>query len=545
MKFRNLSRYQTGRRGSVMDLTLPLPKTPDGRVYRYSPNEEAEPRHFVLGEVKAEIELTPEIRARMKLEPHSTQSVCPYSGVIDDAQAFTHPEDHKAALKMVEHAAIADVEEALNGVFKDLNRRSSRNSFIQIKAEVKNTRRLKPRFSRRDLMRELVCDHCGRDYGVFAIGLFCPDCGAPNLRLHFAREAELVGDQVGMADQLGDGKEELAYRLLGNAHEDVLTAFEATLKTVFLYGFRTQKPGEPAPKIGNDFQNIERARKRFEMLGFDPFERLTDAEFAALELNIQKRHIIGHNLGVVDGKFAKHAADAKIGETVHLVGEDIRIFAALGQKVIDRLDSWLAGSNSPNLGLAPVMSQLPETTPRPDDPLDLMKLDLELGLLARKIAVWAAQHDPDARGRFVDIEQLKSAFSESDEAELAEAIAELQTDGFVQSSPTFGSRLHAFRCRADLFATFDPVAIGSDPVADSVTLAEAALECDGAVSSPKIIEQLGWTVRRFNPALELVVAHIPDGRVSRTNDPQFAVRSFWVLPEDRVTLKRYIARMTK
>ena len=39
-----------------------------------------------------------------------------------------------------------------------------------------------------------VCDHCGRDYGVFAIGLFCPDCGAPNLRLHFAREARTAGE---------------------------------------------------------------------------------------------------------------------------------------------------------------------------------------------------------------------------------------------------------------------------------------------------------------------------------------------------------------
>lgn len=47
-------------------------------------------------------------------------------------------------------------------------------------------------------MRELVCDHCGHHYGVFATGLFCPDCGAPKLRLHFARETELVADQAAL-----------------------------------------------------------------------------------------------------------------------------------------------------------------------------------------------------------------------------------------------------------------------------------------------------------------------------------------------------------
>ena len=193
-------------------------------------------------------------------------------------------------------------------------------------------------------MRDLVCDHCGRDYGVFAIGLFCPDCGAPNLRLHFEREAALVDAQVDLAEGLGDGQQELAYRLLGNAHEDVLTAVEATLKTVYLYGMAQRGPDAPALRpVKNDFQNVDRAKERFAELGLDPFEELDDAHLSILRLNIQKRHIVGHNLGVVDAKFAEHAQDARVGETVRLVGEDIRVFAALSQVVVDRLDTWLAG----------------------------------------------------------------------------------------------------------------------------------------------------------------------------------------------------------
>jgi hypothetical protein len=43
MRFRNLERYKTGRSDNNIRLGIPLPKTPDGRVYRYSPNENAHP----------------------------------------------------------------------------------------------------------------------------------------------------------------------------------------------------------------------------------------------------------------------------------------------------------------------------------------------------------------------------------------------------------------------------------------------------------------------------------------------------------------------
>jgi hypothetical protein len=49
-----------------------------------------------------------------------------------------------------------------------------------------------------------------------------------------------VREQVELAGNLGPERQELAYRLMGNAHEDVLTAFEATLKTVYLYKVASQ-----------------------------------------------------------------------------------------------------------------------------------------------------------------------------------------------------------------------------------------------------------------------------------------------------------------
>jgi hypothetical protein len=69
MDFKNLNRYRIGGTGSNMKLGIPPPRTPDGRVYRYSPNPDAHPRHFVLGNFNPDIVISDEARARMKLQP--------------------------------------------------------------------------------------------------------------------------------------------------------------------------------------------------------------------------------------------------------------------------------------------------------------------------------------------------------------------------------------------------------------------------------------------------------------------------------------------
>lgn len=526
-----------------MKLSYPAPRTPNGRVYRFSPNEHAHPRHFVLGEVVADINVTDAFRARMKHDPRTTQTVCPYSGTVAEDGAFVHPDDVKAAVEMVKHDAVQDVQDALSEMLKNAFKgSSSNNSFIKVTASVKQGMpKPKPRFARQDLMRELVCDHCGRDYGVFAISLFCPDCGAPNLRLHFVREAELVNDQVSLAEEIAVDKEELAYRLLGNAHEDVLTAFEATLKTVYLHGKSTTSDS-PHPKVGNDFQNVEKALKRFEELCLNPFNSLTEDDMEELRLNIQKRHVIGHNLGVVDDKFAAHDNDAKVGETVNLVGDDIRKFAAFSQKVIDNLDTWLGGSPSPTIQ-SPLLSMTKEPKSTFADPKNLMALDLQLSLFARKVGVWVAEHCSDGRCTHVNLEEFKAAFVESSENELEEAIAELETDGFVQMSRTTGGGIPHFCPTLDLYLTFDGPAFGRDPIVDTVTVAELALAGSDSVNAEDVFSKTGWDIRRFNPVFEHVASQIPDGRVSRSYGTQFSVSFFCLLPEDRVRVKRLISRL--
>jgi hypothetical protein len=205
----------------------------------------------------------------------------------------------------------------------------------------------RPLAIREDLLRDMRCDICQRDYGVYAIALFCPDCGAPNVALHFMREAELVREQIALAEQQEAGdRPELAYRLMGNAHEDVLTAFEATLKAVYSYlvrhDLREQAPQLCSKRaIGNAFQNIERGRELFSKLRVDPFAGLAEDDLDCLRVNIQKRHVIGHNLGIADQHYAELTQEEEPGETVHLLGGEIARFAAVCTDAVVSLEETL------------------------------------------------------------------------------------------------------------------------------------------------------------------------------------------------------------
>jgi hypothetical protein len=212
-----LGKIQDRRCGQQHGLSIPLPKTPDGRVYRYSPNETAHPRLFLLGNRVPDFVLPETLMPRMTHAPGTPGTICPYSGTLADDSDFTHPDDIAAAKEVVSHAFHTDAANAIHGMFDDLARKHSGGKFLKITTGPTPSPKPAPRFARSDLLRELVCDECGRDYGVYAISLFCPDCGAPNIHLHFAREVALVREQVELAGKLAPEQSELAYRLMGIA----------------------------------------------------------------------------------------------------------------------------------------------------------------------------------------------------------------------------------------------------------------------------------------------------------------------------------------
>ena len=157
---------------------------------------------------------------------------------------------------------------------------------------------------------------------------------------------ELVSQQIELARGVEEeGRKELAYRLLGNTHEDVLTAFETYLKTVYRFLVKNRLPTEEAEQlcskkaIGNIFQNIERGQKQFEKIDINPFEGLSEDDLNFLRLNIEKRHVLGHNLGIADEVYTEVSQSEAPGQTVKLLAEEIARFAKICSSVISRLEA--------------------------------------------------------------------------------------------------------------------------------------------------------------------------------------------------------------
>ena len=344
-KFNRLERHRIGGTGDSFELSYQVPHSPSGKQYMYSPNPEAVPRLFLIGDAPELRTITPDHQAQIRLNPGSGEVVCPYSGYTGPQENFIHPADRNYVQEQARHDAISDIQDNLRNWARDFNRRQPKGGLISMRMEHKRGHNPAPIAIREDLLRNLVCDVCSRIYGVYAIGLFCPDCGAPNVQLHFRREVELIHKQIEIAEkQDAVGDVEFGYRLMGNAHEDVLTAFEATLKAVYIHLARVAGISNAKRDVGNDFQNLERARQRFLKLGINPFDAVSEPDLDLLMDCIQKRHVIGHNLGIADDRYLSlaHTEEShQAGESVQVLGEDIGRFAEICLWIIGDLERAL------------------------------------------------------------------------------------------------------------------------------------------------------------------------------------------------------------
>jgi hypothetical protein len=339
-RLKRLEALRTGGSLEKMELAFPLPKSPKGRVQRYCPSIECAPRRFQLGDPPASQRIADEHQLLIHRQPGTPGSTCPYCGREAEDSSFTAPEEIEAAKEYVTWAFHRDAADQIEGIAHDFTR-ELKDSFLPMSMTVQRSDKPEPYAWREDFLRGLTCDLCGRSYGVYAIALYCPDCGGPNLHVHFGREVELVGKQLELSMQTeAQGDEELGYRMLGNAHEDVLTAMETYLKTLFLFLAKRRCDAEIFEALekkargGNPFQRIDRASALFALIDIDPFHTLTLEERAFLILHIEKRHVIGHNLGLADEKYLRSAGHENEGESVRILGEDVRRFARLAYRIV-------------------------------------------------------------------------------------------------------------------------------------------------------------------------------------------------------------------
>lgn len=148
------------------------------------------------------------------------------------------------------------------------------------------------------------------------------------------------------------------------------------------------------------------------------------------------------------------------------------------------------------------------------------------------------QRCPDGRrNQFWSWAEVNKDLPDVTEADFRDAAGELEHLGLVEPLRSIGGPVR-LRLAPEAYAAADKPIMGWDTRADSRHLARLALEKDGTIASKDLHDQTGWSLRRFNPALALVLQHIGDGRVSRTLGTDYVAGWFFYTDAERFALKQ-------
>ncbi len=268
------------------------------------------------------------------LKGESLPCHCPYCG-------HTAGHDHFWTKEQIEYAKSVAIRKITDALHKDLKKmefdHKPKGAFgIGISLKVKPGRPMPIHYYReKQLETEVVCSNCTLHYSVYGVFAFCPDCGQHNSIQILDKNLEVV---VKMLDMTATTETEVANRLIENALEDCVSAFDGFGRE--LCRIHAKKSSDPAKAESMSFQNLEGAKQNLNVFfKLDLAVGLTTDEWKVAVRGFQKRHVLSHKMGVVDDEYIRKTGDAqtvagrKVGVNVDEVRELVRIIGKLARYV--------------------------------------------------------------------------------------------------------------------------------------------------------------------------------------------------------------------
>lgn len=236
---------------------------------------------------------------------------CPYCGHTGDMSSFSTKEQIEFAKSMV----IRQVTDALHQDLKSMEFNHPARGGFGIGISLKVTRGAPhpiKYYREKQLETEVVCDNCTLRYAIYGVFGWCPDCGIHNSVQILTKNLELAQKELALA---GSVDKELAERLIGDALENVVSAFDGFGREICL-------------RKGADirFQNLLAARQKTqEVFGFDFADTLGPGDWESACRVFQKRHVLAHKMGVIDDDYVRKANDpgAIIGRKIHVAHDEV------------------------------------------------------------------------------------------------------------------------------------------------------------------------------------------------------------------------------
>src|SRR5688572_11464555 len=118
-RFKRLEKYKVGGTKDKMELNIPLPKSPSGKVYRWCPNDKCTPRLFLLGDSQRPENLDV---TKLRRAPGTPGTTCPYCGIDADDDEFSYEGDIEAIKAYMKWAVTRDVGDYFENMSRNFNR---------------------------------------------------------------------------------------------------------------------------------------------------------------------------------------------------------------------------------------------------------------------------------------------------------------------------------------------------------------------------------------------------------------------------------------
>jgi len=322
--FNDMRKYRTGRSPEGNHLfSVPLKPDEDGMIGRECPKDECQPKYF-----KMSMTIPDEICEKIG-DFSQIDVTCPYCGTIDNMQHY----HTRSQIEWIESMMLRDVAKTVQDMFKSSFKPSPPTSkgMFSISITYKPGHLPSVRHYVEDrLKRTVVCDNCRYNYAVYGISFNCPLCGEGNLLQHLNRSADIIKVLLEEHERIGRERgPEVGCQMVGNALEDMVGLFETFLKHIYTYEIKRRLSSEVAEtkitKIRGNFQQLEGAETLFlEDLEFALLAKCDQKDRAFLQDQFLKRHVLTHNLGLIDKKYIEKAqAYKKQGEELDIEPGDV------------------------------------------------------------------------------------------------------------------------------------------------------------------------------------------------------------------------------
>ena len=236
---------------------------------------------------------------------------CPYCSYKGTPREFFTKEQ----IEYAKSIAFRHVTDMIGKELKELERHSFKGPFFSLDIKIQSTPAPIRYYAEKQLQEDVICENCGCEYAIYGMFAICPDCGEHNLFQIFTKNLNLVKKQVELEDELyrkfGESNraeidslmKDIRVKLVENACEDAVTVFETFCKKA--YELNENNVTNPSlPLQGNPFQSLDRVKDIFfTQFNLDIFHDLAVDEIDKLYLLFNKRHILTHNLGIIDQRF--------------------------------------------------------------------------------------------------------------------------------------------------------------------------------------------------------------------------------------------------